>query len=53
MESLLQMFNLSDRYLSDFTDLSIIGKEIDYKRVNTQKEQYIEKSKTYLGMSLS
>ncbi len=53
MESLLDMFELSDRYISDFNDLSVIDEEIDYDKVNQIKEQFLIKSKSFLQESLS
>ena len=52
IESILKLFGMDDRIVNDYNDMSIINKEIDYKKVNDILYQERKKSIEYLKKAI-
>ena len=52
IESILKLFGMEDRIVNDYNDMSIINKEIDYKKVNDILDKERKKSIEYLRKAI-
>lgn len=51
--SLLKMFSLEDRLISNINEIAVCEKAIDWERVNNTREQFKKRSKGFLSIHLS